>query len=64
MVRNWRLRVRRAELRARQAEHKYDRMCFVAAYALSRLSDEELLEMRAALAEEVSGDGRGSASRV
>jgi len=64
MVRSWRLRVRRAELRARQAEREYDRVCFMAAYALSRLSDEELLEMRAALAEEARSDGKGSASQV
>jgi hypothetical protein len=52
----WMMRVLRAELRAKQAEQEYMRLCHITASALSMLSDEELLELRDELAREVDSD--------
>jgi len=56
MVRSWRLRVRRAELRARQAERDRDFIGDLAARAMNMLSDDDLSRLREALTREEGAD--------
>jgi len=56
MVRSWRLRVRRAELRARQAERDRDLIGDLAARAMNMLSDDDLSRLREALTREEGAD--------
>jgi hypothetical protein len=50
------LRVLRAELRAKKAEQERDLIADVAARAMDRLSDEDLVQLRAELTGEVDSD--------